>query len=52
MRNKVIGLRKPKGVSKSPWICRIRKRVKDTQGKQMGQGWSRRKKLDKRAQKQ
>ena len=25
MKDKVIGLGKPKGVSKSPWGCRIRK---------------------------
>ena len=43
MRNKKIGSGKPKGVSKSPWVCRIRKRVKDAQGKQMGQGCSRKK---------
>ena len=28
MRDKVIGPRKPKGVSKSTWECRVRKRAK------------------------
>jgi len=52
MRNKVIEPRKFKGVNKSPWVRRIRKQAKDAQGKQMGQGYSRRKKWDKRAHKQ
>ena len=44
MKDKVIGLRKPKRVSKNPWERRIRKRAKDAQGKQMGQGCPRRNK--------
>ena len=36
--NKVIGLGKPNEVSKSPWECRISKRAKEAQRKQMGQG--------------
>ena len=52
MKNKVISPRKPKRVSKSPWECKVRKWAKDAQGKQMGQGCSRRKKLDKGAHKQ
>ena len=31
MKDKVIGSVKPKGVSKSPWKHRIRKRAKDAQ---------------------
>ena len=31
MRNKLLGPGKPKGVSKSPWVCRIRKLDKDAQ---------------------
>ena len=31
MKDKVIGLGKPKGVSKNLWECRIRKRAKDAQ---------------------
>ena len=31
MKNKVIGIGKPKRVSKSPWECIIRKWVKDAQ---------------------
>ena len=52
MKNKIIGPEKPKGVSKSPWECRVRKWAKDAQGKQMGQGCLRRKKWDKGAHKQ
>ena len=37
MKDKVIGPRKPKGISNSPWERRIRKRAEDAQGKQMGQ---------------
>ena len=36
--NKVIGPRKPNEVSKNPWECRISKRAKEAQRKQMGQG--------------
>ena len=36
MNDKVIGLRKPKGISKNPWERKIRKRAEDAQGKQMG----------------
>jgi len=52
MKDKVIGPGKPKGVSKSPWERRIRKRAKDSYGKQMGQGCPRRNKWDKGAYKQ
>ena len=38
IKDKVIGPRKPKGVSKSPRESRIRKMAKDAQEKQMGQG--------------
>ena len=31
MKDKAIRLRKPKGVSKSPWEYKIRKRAKDAQ---------------------
>ena len=34
--NKVIGLGKSNEVSKSPWECRISKKVKEVQRKQMG----------------
>ena len=37
-KNKVIGLGKPDEVSKSPWECRVSKRDKEAQRKQMGQG--------------
>ena len=37
-KNKVIGLGKPNKVSKSPWECRISKRAKEAQKKQMDQG--------------
>ena len=36
--NKVIGLRKPNEVSKSPLEYRVSKRAKEAQRKQMGQG--------------
>ena len=52
MKDKVIGLRKLKGASKSPWERGIRKRAKDVQGKQMGQGCPRRNKWDKGTHKQ
>ena len=52
MKNKITGLRKPKRVSKNSWECRIRKWVKDAQGKKMDQGCSKRKKWDKGAHKQ
>ena len=52
MKDKIIGLRKLKRVSKSPWECRIKKWAKDAQAKQMGQGCPRRKKRDKGAHKQ
>ena len=38
MKDKVIGLGKPKGISKSSWESKIRKKAKDAQEKQMGQG--------------
>ena len=37
MKDKVIELGKPKGVSKSLWERRIRKMAKEAQEKQMGQ---------------
>jgi len=50
VKNKVIGPGKPKRISKNPWELRVRKWAKDdAQGKQMGQGCSRREKWDKRA---
>ena len=52
MKNKIIGPRKPKRVSKSSWECRVKKLAKDTQGKQIGQGCLRRKKWDKGAHEQ
>ena len=36
--NKIIGLGKSNEVSKSPWECRVSKRAKEAQRKQMGQG--------------
>ena len=36
MKDTIIGLGKPKRVSKSPWECKIRKWAENTQGKQMG----------------
>ena len=51
MKDTVIGLGKPKKISKSPWECKIRKWVEDAQGKQMGRGCSRRKKWAKGAYK-
>ena len=36
MKDKVIGLRKPKRVSKIPWVCRIRKWAKDAQEERNG----------------
>ena len=41
--NKVIGPRKPNEVSKSPWECRISKKAKEAQRKQVGQGCPREK---------
>jgi len=52
MKDKVIGPRKPKRVSKSPCECRIGKWAKDAQGMQMGRGCPRRKKWAKEAHKQ
>ena len=40
-KNKVIGPGKPNEVSKGPWEYRISKRAKETQKKQMGQGYPR-----------
>ena len=51
MKDKVIGSRKLKGASKSPWECGIRKRAKDVQ-EQIGQGYPRRNKWDKGTHKQ
>ena len=45
MKDKLIGSGKPKRVNKSPWVCRIRNWAKDAQGKQMGQGYPRRKQM-------
>ena len=36
--NKIIGPGKSNEVSKSPWECRVSKRAKEAQRKQMGQG--------------
>ena len=36
--NKVIGPGKPNEVSKNSWECRVNKRVKEAQRKQMDQG--------------
>ena len=36
MKDKVIGLRRPKRVSKNPWKYRIRKWAKDTQEERNG----------------
>ena len=47
MNDKVIGPGKPKRVSKNLWERKIRKRVRDAQGKQMGQEYPGRNKLDK-----
>ena len=52
MKDEVIGSKKPKRVSKSPWEHKIRKRVKDAKGKQIGQGCLRGDKWDKKAHKQ
>ena len=52
MNDKVTRSRKPKRVSKSPWERRVRKRAKEAQGKQMGQGCLGGNKWDKRAHKQ
>ena len=52
MKDKVIRSEKPKGISKNPWECRIRKRDKEAQGKLVGQGCLRGNKYDKRAHKQ
>ena len=52
MKDNAIGLGKSKGVSKIPWEHRVRKRAKEAQGKQMGQGCPRENKWDKRAHKQ
>ena len=52
MKDEEIEPRKHKRVSKNPWDCRVRKWAKNAQGKQMGQGCSRRKKWDKGAHKQ
>ena len=37
MRDNVIGPGKPKEPSKSPWECKVMKRAKKAQEKQMGQ---------------
>ena len=38
MRDNAIGPGKPKELSKSPWEYKVKKRAKETHGKQMGQG--------------
>ena len=38
MRYNVIVPEKPKELNKSPWECKVKKRAKETHGKQMGQG--------------
>ena len=52
MKDKVIRLEKPKGVSKSPWERRIRKRAEVAQEKQIGRGCPRGNKWDTGARKQ
>ena len=42
-KNKVIEPGKPNEVSKSPWKCRVSKRAKEAQRKQVGQGCPKRK---------
>ena len=49
IKDKVIGPGKPKGVSKSQWERRVRKRVKEAREKQIGYGCSRGNEWDKRA---
>ena len=46
MRDDVIGLGKPKEFSKNPWECKVKKRVGEAQGKQMGPGCPRENKWD------
>ena len=41
--NEVIGTGKPNEVSNSPWECKVSKRDKEAQRKQMGQGCPREK---------
>ena len=41
--NKIIGPGKPNEVSNSPWECKVSKRDKEAQRKQMGQGCPREK---------
>ena len=36
IKNKIIGLEKPKRVSKSPWECRVRKWAKNAQEERNG----------------
>ena len=45
MRDNVIGLENPKELSKSPWECKVKKRVEEAQGKQMGSGHPRGKQM-------
>ena len=49
--NKVIGLGKPNEVNKNPWECRISKKAKETQRKQMGQGCPRKRQKEHRSPK-
>ena len=51
MKDKIIGTGKLKGVSKNPGERRVRKRAKEAQGKQMGQGSPRGNKWDTGARK-
>ena len=46
MRDNVIGSGKPNEFNKSPWECKVKKRVKEAQGKQMGQGHPKENKWD------
>ena len=41
MKDNVIGPGKPKELTKSPWECKVKKRAKEAEGKQMGQGQGR-----------
>ena len=46
MRDNVIGPRKPKEFSKSPWKCKVKKRAEEAQRKQTGPGRPRENKWD------
>ena len=46
IRDNVIGPEKPKEPSKSPWECKVKKRAKEAEGKQIGQGHPKENKWD------